>query len=200
MFQSFTYISSTRVYYNSNHGSEERDLVINSNNIEDLYNISKLMGESLCLNCRKKNIKVVRLSNVCGDDFNSNNFLYSIIRDACNKGEIILKTPLDSEKDYIGIKDAVNMIIKVSDSNNYGIYNLGSGENISNKAITDILKEITNCSVKVDDNAKVVKFSNINIDRLKKEFGFQPLETKELIKGLVYKYKLSKMETIEKIF
>lgn len=188
-FESFVYISSTRVYFDSTSGNEESSLQVNPNHLDDLFNISKLMGESICLNSGKDNIKVARISNVCGDDFTSNNFLYSIIKDAVEKKEIILNTTLDSEKDYIRIEDVVNMILEVSNQGKNGIYNIAAGKNISNEVIINILKEITNCSVKVSENAAVIKFPIIEIDKIKEEFNFIPPEPKDIIKDLVNHYK-----------
>lgn len=188
-FSSFTYISSTRVYFDSIHGREEDGLKVNPNNLDDIFNISKLMGESLCLSSKKENIKIIRVSNVCGRDFSSNNFLYSIIKDAFEKGEIVLNTTLDSEKDYISIEDVTDMIIKISNKGKDKIYNLANGENASNREIVKILKDISGCNVIVEKNAKLIKFPKIETLKLREEFGFKPIEPKELIRKLVYIYK-----------
>lgn len=189
IFNSFTYISSTRVYFNSRYAVEEGSLKVNPNNLDDIFNISKLMGESLCLSCKKENIKIVRVSNVCGRDFASDNFLYSIIKDAFKKREIVLNTTLDSEKDYIGIDDVTNMIIDISNRGKSKIYNLANGENISNADIVNIIKAETNCNIVVSENAKSIKFPKIQIGKLKEEFDFKPIEGKELVKELVLEYK-----------
>ena len=189
-FETFVYISSTRVYFSSTYGNEESYLSVNPNNPDDLFNISKLMGESLCLNSGKDNIKIARISNVFGDDFTSNNFIYSIIKDAVEKKEIILNTTLDSEKDYIRIDDVVNMILKLSNKGKSGIYNVATGKNISNEFITSRLKKMTNCNIKVSENATAIKFPIINICKIKEEFNFIPLEPEDLIEELVNNYKL----------
>ena len=70
-FDSFVYVSSARLYYNGISTNEEDDIVINPNNLNDLYNISKVMGESACIASSKKNIKIIRPSNVTGNNFSS---------------------------------------------------------------------------------------------------------------------------------
>ncbi|WP_291571679.1 NAD-dependent epimerase/dehydratase family protein [Clostridium sp. UBA4548] len=187
-FESFVYISSTRVYFNSTRGSEDVALSVNPHNLDDIFNVSKLLGESLCLNSGKDNVKVARISNVCGDDFTSNNFIYSIIKDAIEKKEIILNTTLDSEKDYIGIEDVVNMLLRLGHKGNSGIYNVASGKNISNGAIISILKEITKCNVKISESATTIKFPKIEIGKIKSEFNFMPCETDYLIRDLINTY------------
>jgi nucleoside-diphosphate-sugar epimerase len=187
-FDSFVYVSSARVYLNSTHGNEDLPLTVNSNTPEDIFNISKLMGESLCLNCGKGNIKMARISNVLGNDFNSNNFIYSITKDAVEKNEVILNTTLDSEKDYIGIDDVVNILLKLADSDISGIYNIAAGQNTTHEAIINILKEATHCDVKISEKAIPIKFPIIEIDKIKKELDFVPLDSKLLIKNIISNY------------
>ena len=74
LFSSFLYLSSTRVYNGCVSGDESSNLSVNPNDFSDLYNISKIMGESVCLSKENEKIRVARLSNVIGDDFNSSNF------------------------------------------------------------------------------------------------------------------------------
>ena len=80
-FESLLYLSSTRVYAGDDSSNEEKPLHVSPPNAPDLYNISKVMGESIVLNCAP-NARVARLSNVYGPDFDSDNFLPSIVRDA----------------------------------------------------------------------------------------------------------------------
>ncbi|MCK5091596.1 MAG: NAD-dependent epimerase/dehydratase family protein, partial [Gammaproteobacteria bacterium] len=63
-FETCTYLSSTRVYLGSQNTNENTALSITPSNADDLYNISKLAGESLCLKTGKG--KVIRISNVIG--------------------------------------------------------------------------------------------------------------------------------------
>ena len=64
-FKSLTYLSSTRVYSGAISTKEDAVLQVNPTDANDLYNLSKLMGESICLQSGK-NVRVVRLSNVYG--------------------------------------------------------------------------------------------------------------------------------------
>ena len=48
----------------------------------DLYNVSKLMGESLCLNSGRNGMRIARLSNVVGFDPDSDNSLPALIKEA----------------------------------------------------------------------------------------------------------------------
>jgi nucleoside-diphosphate-sugar epimerase len=48
-YDSFLYLSSTRVYKNAQSTNEETMLAVDPCNPDDIYDISKIMGESLCL-------------------------------------------------------------------------------------------------------------------------------------------------------
>jgi nucleoside-diphosphate-sugar epimerase len=173
-FDSFTYLSSVRVYkYNCEPCDEESPILINSIDTDDLYNISKIMGEAVCFASGKK-IKIIRLSNVYGNDTSSTNFLSSIIRDAVTKKKIILQTSLDSEKDYVSIQDVTNIILKIVQNGRFSIYNVASGKNITNFKIVEKLQELTKCEIVVHPDAKKIIFPNIKIQKIQEEFSFSP--------------------------
>lgn len=92
-FDSFLYLSSTRVYGIREDTAYEEDIIHNQPlDFSDLYNISKIMGESLCFAAGKDKMRVVRLSNVYGYDSKSENFIFSLIRDALREKKIVLNT------------------------------------------------------------------------------------------------------------
>ena len=158
-FESLTYLSSTRVYANNAEpASEETAIMVNPSNAGDLYNISKAMGESLSLNCGQ-NARVVRLANVYGADFGSENFLATIIKDAIATGKVTLNTTEDSAKDYVSIDDVVLGLIDIATRGRERIYNLASGRRVSNGELAARLSEVTNCQVEFSANASQGGFS-----------------------------------------
>jgi len=188
-FESFLYISSTRVYYNASSTNENSSLVVNPSDFDNLYNISKIMGESICNISKQRNIKIVRLSNVVGNNFDSNIFLPSIIQDAIKFKKIILQTRLDSEKDFIYIDDVLDILQKISLQGKNLIYNIASGQNISNDEIVRKLQEITGCKIEVIVNAKKHSFPPINIEQIQKEFNFKPTNVLDKFEKIVIEYK-----------
>jgi nucleoside-diphosphate-sugar epimerase len=173
-FDSLIYLSSARVYDGQKSPAHEDDaLTLNPLKGDHLYNISKAMGESLTLNCGRQT-RVVRLSNVYGDDYASQNFLVTIMRDAILKKQVVLQTSLDSERDYISVRDVVRLLVKIATEGHQRIYNLASGANVSHRALTTKLSEVTGCVVKTIENAPTITFPAVSIDRIKEEFGFQP--------------------------
>lgn len=172
-FDSLLYLSSTRLYGMSNTANEEDGFLVDPSVPGDLYNISKLMGESL-LNASGRCVRIARLSNVFGEDLNSENFLSDIIKQAIQTDQVEFETSSDSEKDYISIKDVVDLLIKIATRGKQKIYNVASGINVSNRQIADKLTELTGCVVKVSPKAKTARFPIINVGRIRSEFGFHP--------------------------
>lgn len=188
-FESLTYFSSGRFYYNEKSTSENSTFTINPLNPDHLYNISKLLGESLCNATRNSNIKIIRPSNVTGIGTPSNLFIPSIILDAINKKEITLQSTLDSERDYIHINDLIKIIPKIILEGKEKIYNIASGKNITNREIVTKIQEITECSVKVSNNPNKFNVPTIDIKQLQKEFDFKPNSILEYLGDIVEHYK-----------
>jgi nucleoside-diphosphate-sugar epimerase len=173
-FESLLYLSSTRVYGRSASGSEESPLPVLSQDPSDLYNLSKLMGESLCLQDTRSSVRVARLSNVIGgEDADSSNFLPSIIRQARN-GRIVMQTALDSCKDYIHIEDVVELLPLIATTGSKRVYNVASGVQITNAQWATQMVLDTSCIVEVMPDAPAVRFVAIDVTRIRTEFNFQP--------------------------
>jgi nucleoside-diphosphate-sugar epimerase len=188
-FESLTYLSSTRVYANNAEpASEEAAITVDPANAGDLYNISKAMGESLALNCGR-NARVVRVANVYGADFGSENFLATIIKDAVAAGKITLNTTRDSAKDYVSIDDVVYGLIEIATRGRERIYNLASGKRVSNGELAARLSGVTNCQVEFSGNAARLSFPSIVIDRMREEFAFHPSSVLNDLDGLVSLYR-----------
>ena len=186
---SVLYLSSTRLYQGKTAVAREDDLITMSPlNPDHLYNISKLMGESIAL-ASGRTARVVRLSNVYGEDFKSDNFLSSVIRDAITGGKLALRTSADSAKDYVSVDDVVEVLINIAQSGRETIYNVASGRNVSNGEITEKLRQLTGCEVEIARAATKHTFPLINIDRVAHEFGFKPSHMLDDLDHLVELYK-----------
>lgn len=177
-FDSFLYLSSTRVYAKSTSTScsDKSGVTVNSQDPSDLYNISKLMGESLCLQHQSNAVRVARLSNIVGSKCNltSHNFLDAVVSEALKTGSVHLQTAAESEKDFLPMVDLVSLILQVVLHGRSRIYNLASGINISNEEITSALQEKLGITVNYTEGAPIWKFPTIDISLLKAEFGFLP--------------------------
>lgn len=174
-FESLTYLSSARVYINCKQAevNENDQISIQINDPSELYTLSKLTGERLCLSSGKKT-KIVRLSNVYGLNDASENFLSDIIRKIESDKFVNFQTTARSSKDYIDIDSATNLLIGIAQAETEGIFNLASGINTSNQDIIDILKDHYEFDYEFDPGAREIIFPLVNINRIKQEFLYKP--------------------------
>jgi nucleoside-diphosphate-sugar epimerase len=186
-FESLLYLSSTRLYENDDSSSEEEALHVEPGRPTDVFNISKAMGESIVLNCCR-NARVARVSNVYGPDFTSDNFLSSIIREIISDRKVVFRTAPDSAKDYISVDDAVNGLIQIATRGRERIYNLASGVNVSHAELANRLQTLTGCEIEFAPGAETVRFPQINIERMRKEFNFAPRSILDDLAQLVHLY------------
>lgn len=187
-FESLLYLSSTRVYARlTTPAVEEVPLQLNPMDPSDLYNASKLMGESLALHSGRP-VRIARLSNVYGQDPSRDNFLPYIIRDAITRQRIVLYTSLESSKDYVNADDVAILLIQIATRGRQRIYNLASGANTPNAELVAKLRSVTHCDVEVVPGSPTITFPMINIDRIREEFGFRPSHITDDIDRLVRFY------------
>jgi nucleoside-diphosphate-sugar epimerase len=165
-FTSFVYLSSTRVYARSESTDEASALIVAPQDADDLYNISKLMGEAACLGSALANVRVARLSNVFGADIGSSNFLTSVLKEAVETKSVRLRTSLVSEKDYIWIEDVVVALRAIAERGTDPITNVAFGVNTSHREIVHALTMATGARVEVAGDAPTVRFPRIETKRL----------------------------------
>ncbi len=194
-FESFTFLSSTRVYQRlpaDEIGTEEAELTVNPNDPSDLYNLSKLMGESLCLAHANPAVRAVRLSNVYGGRDPSENFLTSVLGDAIGGGHVRLQTPPGAAKDYIAIDDVLVALERIPTRASSRLINLAAGQNVSNAEIASLLRRHLGCTVEeASSKASGVVFPPISIRRLREEVGLQPKSLADGFAALVADYRSS---------
>ncbi|MFA9275013.1 MAG: NAD-dependent epimerase/dehydratase family protein [Candidatus Aquirickettsiella gammari] len=178
-FDSLTYLSSTRVYANAASTAENATLLVNPEVAGDLYNLSKLMGESLCLQSGRS-VRIARLSNVYGLQMPEKNFLAEILTAAVRDKHVRFLSAPESEKDYISVRDVVTALPNIALGGDDGILNLASGVNVSNQMIADFLTEI-GVVCEFEANAPLIKFPRIDTQKLETKFGSR---TSDLVQDL----------------
>jgi nucleoside-diphosphate-sugar epimerase len=100
-------------------------------------------------------------------------------------GKIRLRTHPASVKDYIFIDDAVRMLGRIGLGGRERIYNVASGEQMEHRQWLTALSGFTGCIVEVDQNAPLQSFPAINVERMKREFGFKPTPISEVVQLLL---------------
>lgn len=192
-FDSFTLLSTTRLYFANSEGktSEIDPININSNNKNYLYNSLKIAAENLCLTLNNKNIKVIRMSNLYGNNFTNQAYLLPTwIRNSIKNKKIDLYINKNSTKDFIYVDDAFDVLLKIIRRGKHRLYNVASGKNIKLFKILKKIKKITNCKINYSNSSNIVKEPKINIKRIVKEFNFKPKNNLiDLLNHLIINYK-----------
>ena len=168
--KNFLYFSSSRIYMR-NKSTTEID-AINSipTEINDFYNISKLMGESLILSIKNQNYKVVRISNVIGLGQPKETFIGQLIDECDKNGKAKIIQSSRSQKDYILLKDVINYSLKIINSGRFRLYNVSYGKNKTHKEISEWLRD-QGYNIFFDNNSnEIFSCKEINNQRLVNEF------------------------------
>lgn len=165
-------LSSTRVYARASKADESALLPCLSSDPSDLYNISKLMGESLVLQDRRAGMKVVRLSNVVGAGQPTNTFVGALLDQARVDGMVTIQQPAHTTKNYVALTDVTRLLPLIAEQGRQRLYNLGSSHNTSHAEIATWLQRqgiiVRFASGEVATSG--ISFPPLSIQRLAAEF------------------------------
>ncbi|MEJ0019677.1 MAG: NAD-dependent epimerase/dehydratase family protein [Acetobacteraceae bacterium] len=134
-FSSFLLLSSTRVYSRAGATREDAAVPILATDPSDLYNVTKLAGEALCLSDPRAGSRVVRLSNVFGIGMPDTAFLGQVLREGRASGTARFCQSPESAKDYISIAAVLRLLPAIAMSGQHRLYNVATGRNTSHGAI-----------------------------------------------------------------
>jgi len=179
-FERLVYLSSTRVYLAAANTDEDQALHVLPQDPDDIYKLSKLMGESLALNSGRPCV-VARLSNVVGGNAgNAESFVYSLLKDAY-QGRVVLRSDPQTAKDYIHIDDVVGLLQRVAQGSKQRIYNFASGVQVTHAQWLQRIVQATGCEYEVVPSAPHHAYMPIHVERIRDEFDFQPRATLEAL-------------------
>ncbi len=176
-FDSWLYLSSTRVYGCFAHDEQvdEASPIRVTPSADAIYDLSKLLGESVCLAHPSPAVRVARLANVYGSDQGRRNFLGSVIGDVREAGRIVIREAPESSKDYVCISDVVGILPLVSMYGRERLYNIASGRQTTHRQLAAIVAQCSSGVVEYAPSSTIRKFPCISIQRLTKEFGYDPI-------------------------
>ncbi|RJG05972.1 NAD(P)-dependent oxidoreductase [Noviherbaspirillum cavernae] len=141
-FSHLIYLSSTRLYdslgSDSDSGQETQALALNPTNPRHLYDLSKALGENLCLTVAAERTAVARLSCVYDWSPGAPGYLSEWLQRAAREKQFTLDSGTGYVRDYIHLDDVVAALRAMSDHAANGIVNLASGENVSNAELTEV--------------------------------------------------------------
>ena len=169
-FERLVYLSSTRVYRAAEH---------------DLYNASKLLGESLCLASGRAGVRVARLATVCAAASDSPDVVSELARAAVRTGTVTLRSDPASARDYILLDDAVPALAALADAGGAPVYDVASGRNVTNRELAAWLTELTGCAVETAPGAEHVSYPPIDVSAAAADLGLRPRELRSELPAIV---------------
>ncbi len=141
-FSHLIYLSSTRLYdsMGAAGGREDQPLQLDPANERHLYDLSKALGENLCLTVAGERTAIARLACVYDWSAGAPGFLSEWLQRAMNTKAIALDSGTGYVRDYIHLDDVVAGLRAMSDKHAGGIVNFASGENVSNGELADVFR------------------------------------------------------------
>jgi nucleoside-diphosphate-sugar epimerase len=139
-FAHLVYLSSTRLYDSrgAEGGNENQDLIVNPVNPRHLYDLSKALGENLCLTVAADRTAVARLACVFDWNAGTPGFLSGWLQRAAREKAFCLDSGTGFVRDYIHLDDVTAALRAMADCAATGIFNVASGENVSNAELADV--------------------------------------------------------------
>lgn len=168
-FSSFLYLSSTRFYADAETTNEDAHIEVSPTDPQDIYALTKMATECLCLSQQAPTVRVVRLSNVYGLFTKNIVSLAKILHEAAQTGEVEFLSSPQSAKDYVSIKDVVRLLPEIALHGKERVYNLAKGQSVSNREIASVL-ELEGVSISFRPDAPTHISQPINVDRLASKF------------------------------
>jgi len=181
-FRRLVYLSSTRLYDTlpPGHYAEDQAFRLSPANPRDVYDLSKCLGEWLCLNTAPDRTMVARLACVYDSEEGATGFLPDLLRRLPNERDIHLDSATGFVRDYIHSSDVVEALIRMAGEGT-GIVNLGSGRNVSNGEMAAWLNGL-GWSVTLARETPLQAAASVDVTRLTQEVGVRPVQLEAFLK------------------
>lgn len=142
-FERLIYTSSTRLYDSlGDRGGHEDDILeFDVAAPRNVYDLSKALGENLCLARAEGRGVVARLGNVFDWSQDAGGFLSEILKRARRERSMTLASSPQAGRDYIHSDDVIAALLAMDDQGAQGVINIARGEAISNAAIADVFEQ-----------------------------------------------------------
>ncbi|WP_309644329.1 SDR family oxidoreductase [Phenylobacterium sp.] len=139
-FGRLIYLSSTRLYdsLGDQGGREDDVLAFDVAAPRNVYDLSKALGENLCLARSGGRASVARLSNVFDASDDAGGFLSDLLKRARREKTITLDSSPQSGRDYIHADDVIAGLLAMDAHDAEGIVNIARGVAISNAEIAEV--------------------------------------------------------------
>lgn len=174
-FERLVYLSSTRLYDSLSGSVAEEATVLQFNpaNPRHLYDLSKSLGENLCLNHSAGRACVARLSCVYSDSLGEGGFLAQVLPRGARGESFVIDSSPAYARDYVHVDDVIVLLQAMLVKGALGIYNLGAGHNTCNGDLLAALQRHTGAQVTCA-RQDVQQAPQVSIDKARRDFAFQP--------------------------
>lgn len=194
-FNSLVYLSSTRLYDSSAvvEATETTPLVLDSTNPRHIYDLSKALGESLCIVAGGGRARVARLSCVYKDASDPDGFLPMLMRrvsalaqsDSDSEQCLRMDTSASFARDYVAMEDVLDALVLIAIRGTHAIYNVASGQNVTNAELFRFIAERTGSQIEALRNDASGPSPRVSIKRMEEEFGWHPVPVLKRVASLV---------------
>jgi nucleoside-diphosphate-sugar epimerase len=184
-FERLIYLSSTRLYdtVTAETCAESIGLSLNPNNTRHIYDLSKALGESLCLTAAPNRTAIARLSCVYDHSAGSPGFLSEILQKLAFSKKFSLDSATGYSRDYIAIEDVIASLKVIIDSNRCEIFNVASGENLTNREIIETLNSL-GCTISLARESAAQVTGRCDISKIK-SLGISPIPLRDYLKNFL---------------
>lgn len=150
------------------------------------YGLNSLKSENLCRKILKKNLTILRISNVIGFELRKKRqSLMSKLIQGIKKNKIVLDNSYNFKKDFIPISFFCKYLYQIIRLKYSGLINLGSGISLTVLSLVKILVSKKNVEIIIDHN---------NQNRYDSSYTYN---LKKLVK--LTKIRFSKLEVLREI-
>ena len=170
-FDSFLLLSSTCVYARATSTHEDAILPMRPGDASDLYGLTKLAGETICLAAPERTVRIARLSDVYGVGMPDETFLGQVFHQGQRTGGVMFRETPASTRDYVDIAAIVRILPLLTTKGSERIYNVAAGCNTSHAALACSLRDTAGWHTSFADDSRFVRFPSIETARLDAEFG-----------------------------
>ncbi len=142
-----------------------------------LYGVTKFAGELLCNTYADRiKITILRYAGAYGPGQRTSDAVYRFIKQARGSQPITIYGDGNQTSDYVYIDDVIQGTASVLAKNLSGVYNIGSGEETSVKALAERILEITGSKSKITfsktETVRPFRFY-LDITRAQKDLGYR---------------------------
>ncbi len=186
-YDSWLYLSSTRVYAGLDPATPATEEVPLSAapSLDGLYNLSKLLGEAICLALDTPCVRVARLANVYGPGQARHGFLSALLDELNQRGTVTFGEAPESAKDYIAAPEAARLLAAIAVGGRQRLYNVASGRATRHAELAEAIRQLTGARITFAPEAPIRAFPAADVSRVRHEFGLSEGSILDDLPGLI---------------